>query len=118
MSAFQHMLYEVQLVTHDMTHAHTRTHIHTHTRAHTHTCKSGCSHGSQLCIIMYEDIYTGLASCVQWQVHPVRLFLSRPNLGGLHGNAKELSHAMAQATVLADSVSSKVRTLDLAKVTA
>ena len=43
------------------------------------------------------------------------LFCS-PNLKTLHGDSQELSSAIARASELAESVSSKVRVLDLAKV--
>jgi len=45
----------------------------------------------------------------------IPMYIHSPNLKTLHGDAQELSNAITRASELAESVSSKVRMLDLAK---
>lgn len=53
--------------------------------------------------------------CLSDESFPCSSF-PRPNLKTLRGDSQELSTAIARASGLAESVSSKVRVLDLAKV--
>lgn len=91
MAAFQHMLYVVN--TSNGTRLISLIHLHKPTA-----------------LIQYSVPYR-ILMCT-----PIHCTLCRPNLRTLHSDSSELSEAVTRASNLAESVSSKVRLLDVAKV--